>query len=261
MLYNNKIFICNAILLLLLVTLSSQIRAEAYFSTKIYPEEKAVFAFFRTAKSAPDFQKWIVNGERYKATPKNLRRTFLLKEKLRLDHGFGLYDVNSDLLELRLGVLVKYISATKKSAPRITFKILNVSSNDTPTFDYPYGNDYISLIIEKLLLFSDMPLTEKQNSAVIKKIPYENDIFDADLNISVRVKKANINDPIRIGKINQWIMLGEIAYLKCTVDKHYNGEEYTLWDYVAPWYEEEFRIKNMPEEKKYPHPYDLFKDK
>ena len=253
------LYIC--IILLLCNTLAiPQIKASEYFSTVIYPEDKAVFAFFRAAKSAPDFDTWIKNGERYKASPKENRKTFLIKEKLRLGYGFGRYDNNTDLLELKINVLVKYIPKTETDQPRIVFSIPSLGQDEVPTFNYPYGDDFISLIVKKLQLFSNLQLNEIQNNSLVKKVPYENDIFDATLKVNVRIDKADTDKPIEIGKINQWVMLGRIAYLKCDIDQHYNGSEYTLWDYIAPWYEEEFRIKNMPEELKYPHPYDLLKD-
>ncbi len=258
------LYICITLLLYNIFAIS-QSKADEYFSTIIYPEDKAVFAFFRAAKDAPDFDTWIKNGERYKSSPKENRRIFLIKEKLRLGYGFGRYDNDKNLLELSINILAKYIPKTEGeeeggAQPRIIFSIPSLNSNQTPTFNYPYGNDFISLIIKKLQLFSDLQLNEIQNNAIIKKVPYEDDVFDATLKISVRIDKADTDKPIEIGRINQWIMMGKIAYLKCEIDQHYNGTEYTLWDYIAPWYEEEFRIKNIPERLKYPHPYDLFKD-
>ncbi len=258
---NNRIFLFCTTLLLCLSIIVPQSKAESYFETVIYPEEKAVFSFYRATEEAPNFDTWIINSDRYLASPKDNRKRFLLKEKLRLGRGFGLYDHKKNLLEMSLDVFVKYIPATEEDKPRVVFEIQNIGTDVTPTFNYPYGKDIVSLVIESLLLFSNIELNKIQNESLLKKIPYEGDVFDGTLNISIRIKNADIKNPIKLGKKkHQWMMLGEIAYLKCNVDEHYSGEEYTLWDYIAPWYEEEFRIKNMPEEDKYPHPYDLFQD-
>lgn len=234
--------------------------AKNYFETKITPEEQAVFSFFRAADVAPNYDFWIMSRPEYKALSSAKQETYLLKELLRLGRGYGLHDRDKDLLELRINVSAKYISAADGNEPRIAFRLLNASEAYIPTFNYPYGYDTISLVINRLAIFSNISLTEEQNETLLKKIPYKDEFFDATLNVHVRVSHADTENPIRKRNGTQWLMVGEIAYLKCEADSYYSGQKHMLWDYVAPWHEEGFRLKNMPEEEKYPHPFDLYKD-
>lgn len=227
---------------------------------QVTKKEQAVFAFFRALGSAPDYDYWIKSKPTYKSLPTKNQENYLLNETLRLGGGYGSFDQDIDLLELKINVSAIYSPAVDGKKPRILFEFFKSSRNYTPTFNYPYGDEILSLVINKLALYSDMELNEKQNEAVLKKIPYEDKYFDATLIVHVRVDKANYKKPIKTKPVKQWLMVGEIAYLRCDVSSYETGRKYMLWDYVAPWHEEVFRMKNMPEEGKYPHPFDLFKD-
>ncbi len=257
---NNKAFLLYLIITLLVFIQAIPAHANIYSNNKITQKEKAVFAFFKALGSSPDYDYWIKSNPSYRSLPDKSKERYLLSEKLRLGGGYGSFDRNIDLLELRINVSAKYIPAKNGEKARVLFEFFDSSDNYIPTFNYPYANDSLSLVVNSLASFSDMALNEKQNQAVLKKIPYEDEDFDATLTLHVRVSRANYRKPISEKPVKQWLMIGEIAYLKCDVNSYKEGNQYMLWDYVAPWYEEIFRIKNMPEEEKYPHPFDLFKD-
>ncbi|MGN7437259.1 MAG: hypothetical protein ACTHOO_01350 [Alcanivorax sp.] len=246
--------------LFVLFAFAPNANANSYFSTRITPEEQAVFAFFRAAGDAPDYEYWIQNKYEYQSLPESKKEDFLVKEMMRLGHGYGMYDLNTDLLEIKLNILSKYIPKTEDEPAKIIFRILNLDENTTPTFNYRFGDGYISMVIERLDFFKVIELTEEKDKVIRDKIPYEGDEFDATLEIHVRAKTADYDAMIVKDDIKQWIMLSEIAYIKCEVDSRYTQQTYILWDYVSDWHSEVFRIQNMPEEEKYPHPYDLFKD-
>ena len=233
---------------------------DTYFDTYIAPEERAVFAFFRVAGIIPDYESWIKPGERYRSLSPQKQEEFLLKEMLRLGRGYGLYDVTENPLELKTNVLARYIPAVGAKPARITFRFSNHSEGDIPTFNYPYGRNEILLLINNFQIFADISLNAQQNEALLKKIPYEEEDFDAVLSLHVRVSGADSKKPVRQDSHLQWLMTGDVAYMKCEVHKIGSGEGALLWDYVAPWYAEQFRLRNMSEEEKAPHPYDLFKD-
>ncbi|MCK5374859.1 MAG: hypothetical protein KAJ40_06200 [Alphaproteobacteria bacterium] len=235
--------------------------AQEYLDTKITSKEKAVFAFFRSAGVAPDYEYWIKSSRIYQALSEKKQEEYLIKEMLRLGRGYGLYDLNTDVLELKVPIIVKYHPVEEEGEkPCLTFRFFQISDKKIPIFDFSFGEDVISLIINQLEIFSDLKLSQEQDEAVRSKIPYEYDEFDAELEIHAQVYKADYKHPIRQeGAPTRWLMMGRIAYLKCVVDSMYMQQTHILWDYLSPSYEEQFRIKNMPEEEKYPHPYDLFK--
>lgn len=248
------------VFVLFALSISPRAYAEAYFDTRISPEEQAVFGFFRAAGDAPDYEFWITSKLEYQQLAENKQEDYLVKEMMRLGHGYGMYDLNTDLIEITLNVLADYVPATEDEPPKITYKIYNLDENTTPSFNYRFGDGYISMVIERLDFFKEIELDEARDKALRDKIPYEDDVFDATLEIHVRPKTADYEEMIMKDGIKQWIMVSEIAYIKCEVDSLYTRQSYILWDYVAPWHEGVYRIQNMPEEQKYPHPYDLFKD-
>ena len=255
-----SLFILPFALALFCVFCATDANAKVYYETKTSPQERAVFAFFRAADSAPNYDYWIKSSSRYKDLLQSKQNNYLLKETLRLGYGYGDYNQDNDLLEITTNVLVKYISAEGEEQPRIIFKFFDQSDAYVPSFNYSYANDIISMVINNLAGFSNIPLTQELSESLLSKIPFKDDFFDAVLTVHVRVSKADIDKPIENEDFRQWVMVGDIAYLKCDMSPRYASEISVLWDYVAPWYEESFRIKNMPEEEKYPHPYDLFKD-
>ena len=246
------------VLLVFLVSFSAHIVLAAEQEKQTTPKERAVFAFFRAAGTAPDYDFWIKSSSRYNAMPENHKNAYMLDEMLRLGRGYSAYDPNENMLELKINVIVKYISGEEDEPPRITFDFFQVDEAYVPTFAYPYGEDVISLIIDRLAAFSNVRLDEAQNATLLPKIPYVDEYFDAKLIVHVRVSRAETKKPIITNGVRQWLMIGDVAHLKCEVG--YMGRDRLLWDFVAPWYEEALEEKNKPEESKYPHPYDLFKD-
>jgi hypothetical protein len=239
---------------------SADTQSSDYFSTKISPEEQALFAFFRAANVPPDYEYWISSSVRYKTLDEAQKQDFMIKEMLRLGRGYGLYDLNTDVLELKAPVVAKYYPAKDGGQPSLKFRFFNLGRMNVPTFDFPFGSSTVSLVVNNINAFSDLALSPEQDQAVRAKIPYENDEFDANLIIHTRIDEADFSQPIEENKkTKRWLMVGKIAYIKCEVDSFYMQQKSTLWDFVSPWYEEQFRVKNMPEEEKYPHPFDLFK--
>lgn len=236
-------------------------QSQEYFNTKITPKEKAIFAFFRAAKVAPEYENWISSTMKYKVLDDTKKKDYLIKEMLRLGRGYGLYDMNTHVLELKAPVVVRYHPAKSNGEQsHLKFRFYNLEQTNIPTFDFHFGNNTVSLIIENLNVFSNLVLSPEQDQAIRTKIPYETDEFDASLIIHTKVYNADYEHPVEEDKKwRKWLMVGKIAYVKCEVDSFYTQQKHILWDYVAPWYEEQFRVKNMPEEEKYPHPYELFK--
>ena len=254
----NSFLMSIGLLFVFLVSFSANMALSAEEEAGTTLKERAVFAFFRAAGTAPDYDFWIKSGGQYDAMPEKHRDAYVLDEMLRLGRGYSSYDADEDLLELTMNVIVKYVPGEEGEKPRIIFEFFQVEEAYIPTFSYPYGEDVVSLIIDRLAAFSNVELNETQNEALLPKIPYEEEYFDAKLVAHVRIKSADTKKPVIADGAKQWLMIGDAAYLKCEVASM--GRNRMLWDYVAPWYEETLKRKNMPEEEKYPHPYDLFKD-
>lgn len=222
--------------------------------------EKGVFAFFSLGAGPPDFENWIISSEEYAKRSKKEREEHLIRESIRLGTGYGQFEPQKTLLHIEANVLVNYEPPKDGSPAHVYFHFPKQAANYVPTFSYPYIHDeWISLVVNKLALFSKMPLTEDHYQAVLQHMRYPNEEYEGFLTIEVRAIKADHDKPIKNGPITQWILVGEIAYMKCEVESDLTGYRQQLWDYVAPWHEETLRLQNLPEDMKYPHPFDIKK--
>lgn len=243
--------------------LSASFAQNNIFSTEITQREKAIFAFFRAGNTSPDFEKWITESSLYKTAPENKKQDILIQEQLRLGRGFSYFSIEKDLLEIEIPVTAKYIPPEDDKQARFYFTFPDqYEENYVPVFSYPYGQDTVSMIINRLAAFSNFPLTQKQFEIISERMTRQSEDFDAILVAHVKISSADHKKPYpKRGGGNQWVMVGELGYLSCEINNFFGSKRNQLWDYLAPWYEEAFKIKNMPDEEKYPHPYDLFKDK
>jgi len=258
-----NLFLQAVVIFVLLLTCSFSCFANQYYSTETTPEERAVFAFFKATNLAPDYEYWITSSHPgYENLSNARKKEFLLKETLRLGHGFGAFDKENDFIVLTVNVIAKYIPENPENGelPRMTFKFKNLRGNASPTFDFAYGQEILSLLLPNLSVFSDLKLQPLQQEAVLEKIPYEGDYFDATLNIHVKVIHADLDNPVVLDDMTQRIMKGNIAYMNCVFSSYQTDGDIVIWDYIAPWHKENHVRSTAPEEEKYPHPYDLFKD-
>ena len=252
--------------LCLLTGLSSSVRAQKKISDedfKITQKEKAVLGFFRLAGMAPDYESWIKAGPKYKSFPdKSKEKTdFLIEETLRLGQGYSNFNPAKTLLEFNTLVITTYTPPTGNKPALFHFKFPSQTEDYIPVFEYPYGDNSIALVLNKFADFSTIKLTDDQYEKDLKTMPYQDEEYTARLFIEVKLIKSDLERPIVHQNIYQWMMLGEVVYMRCQIIDPTNMGQTKLWEYISPWYEKEMRSKNMSEEEKYPHPYDLFKDK
>ncbi|MCB1680876.1 MAG: hypothetical protein H6858_09800 [Rhodospirillales bacterium] len=222
--------------------------------------EKGVFAFFHLGDKSPDFDYWVKSTKHYEELSEKQQEEYLISESIRLGTGYGQFDVKKDLLHIETIVEIHYSEPEGDQPGKIYFQFPEQDDEYIPTFSYPYGhNEWVSLIINRLALFAEMPVQPEHLEAIKKRVPEPNVQYEAMLTLDVRPTKADHSAPIKIGTMAQWIMIGEIAYMKCEIENQATGKMMQLWDFVAPWYLEEYNYKNMPEDMKYPSPFDLMK--
>ncbi len=229
---------------------------------KISQKEKAVLGFFRLAGVAPDYETWIKAGNGYQEIENDKeKQKFLIAESLRLGQNYSLYNPAKELLEFNTEVIASYSAPRDGKSAFFHFKFPDQTEDFIPVFEFPYGDNSIALVLNRFAEFSTLPLTLEQFEKISKAMPYEDEEYSAKLSLEVRLTQADMEKPIiRQGRY-QWMMLGEIAHIRCQIIDPTTLRLSKLWDYVAPWYEKEYYVQTIPEEQKYPHPYDLFKDK
>lgn len=230
---------------------------------KVTGEEKAVFAYFKLGKKSPDYEKWIQSSSGYKNTSEGKKIQYLLQESLRLDAGFGNYNLSEDPLIISLDVMVKITSPDKdnKSFLYTEFSGIDMSNDQIPSFNFPYADESVVLVVFEITRLGEMPLTPKQVENMTKQTDEKDSYFPAKLDLHIIPSEADHQTPVisDTGKI-MWLMSGKIAYMRCSFDDMlHNVLDRQLWDYVAPWYKEIYDEKNKPKEIQYPDPFENLK--
>ncbi len=222
--------------------------------------EQGIFAFFRLGDKPPDFEHWVKGTEFYQELPDKDKEDYLIRESIRLGTGYSAFDPRTNTLHIEVAVIVQFTAPKDGKPGQMFFQFPGQNEEYIPTFSYPYGtNEWVSMIINRLALFSAIPLKEDHYQMVSKHLFYENTDYEALITVDVRPTEADHEKPIRIGNMLQWIMISEIAYMRCEIQSDQTGQMVQIWDFVAPWYTEEYKQKNLPEDLKYPHPFDLKK--
>lgn len=263
-LMKRKNFFCSLFFLILFAGFgffsTSALAQDHDILEKFPPEEKAIFAFFRAANTPPDYDFWIKSSWQYENRKPSEQQKYLINEMLRLGQGFAEYDNTKHVIVLYIDAMTKYHKAEDGKSARISFRLNGVRGNEIPTFDFPFGDGFVSLIIRNLDAFRDLPLSEKKAEAISKLIPYDDDEFNTTMEVHVQVKNAEYGEPIKVNGRFKWLMGGEVAYIRCDANDFFSGRNEMLWDYVASWYQEQYTLLTSPKQEQYPHPYDLFKD-
>lgn len=234
-------------------------------SSTITGEEKAVFAFFKLGKKSPDYERWIKSTPLYIATNEAKQIQLLIQESMRLDAGFGAYNLEEDPLVISLDINAQITSPNKegKSFFMSEFSGIDMSNGQLPSFDFPYVDEKIILVVFELTQLQTMPLSLEQVKAMSEKTDELDSYFPAHLTLFIRPSEADHETPVisDSGKI-QWLMSGKIAYMRCSYDDLRTGEDdKQIWEYIAPWYQSTFDKKNAPKVEEYPDPFEILKKK
>ena len=197
-------------------------------------EEKVVLSFLKLSKQEPNYDSWITNSPLYMNASKFDKEDVLESETERLGLGYGTYDVDNDIITLKDSV--RLTTRMNNEGKRILdIRFTDEKKNDIPHFSIPYGTETIALIPEKLENFNIITL-KPEEIAAIKKYFYDSAPYEAQMEIRIKPKSADGSSKIQITNKEQWILLGEIAYLKIEYYDRFKLEHVTVWDYNAPWY-------------------------
>lgn len=205
----------------------------AAYEAKVSEYEKAVFAYFKLARTMPHFDAWIRSSENYKSLPAPQQEPFYEQEAMRLKWGFGTYDETAQFL--RIGMAVEIMLVADPKAPSLRFRHLNSADENLPYFPYPYGGEWVALVVNDLEYFKNVPLGPKQLEAITGHIkpghPYR-----ADIRMRVRPLSADTEKPLVIDDVNYWLMMGDVAFFEFSLPAAPGAKPVSLWSYTAPWY-------------------------
>ncbi len=204
---------------------------------EVSQSEKAVLAFFRLAGREPNYDDWVINAEKYKnAEDKFERQKILLQERSRLQSAFQYYDPKTSYLPVSTRVYLQY--AEQGSTNLLLFKFVETAqTSDIPYFPYPYGDEWIALIVSDLKDFSAVDL-QPESAAFVKQHMDTNRVYTGRLTLQVTPKGANAQTPLAANADEpvQWALSGSVAYIGYTLEKP-GKEDVLIWDYAVPSYQ------------------------
>ena len=204
---------------------------------KIKEEEKAVYAFFQLIDAKPKYDFWVKNRLEYEEASRYERKKMLEDETARLKWGFENYNAEEDLITIKANIRVT--TGRKEDGSRYIYtRFVDDRHNRFPYFPYFYGTEAIAFIIQDLEKFSAVKLKPEEIPKV-KQYFFSSAPYEAVMEMRIRPVSADSQGKLEVDGQLQWLMLGEIAYLKINYYDDYKLGDVAVWDYNAPWYLEE----------------------
>ena len=213
--------------------LFSSLSAHAEYRPDITDREKAVFAFFKVTRGTPFFDSWIRTSDTYLSAPKSHQEEVYEAEAMRLKWGFGTYDEKTDFLKISTRVFLQL--QTGADGASLNFKFPGSESEEIPIFPYPYGADWITLAIDDLYNFTSVPLGPKQYELVASQLE-PGKIYKGSLKMRIRPLTGDAATPLLVDGVNNWLMMGDTAYIEFLYTPSGAKDSVVLWSYTAPWY-------------------------
>lgn len=193
--------------------------------------KEVAYSFYKTAGSAPNFERWIKKTDPYLSTPLARSESVIKEEKSRLRGEFNAFD--PDQYPIRLKLKTRLSLEQKEGIDENVVDLhLNLADEynkqDMLFFPFTYIDDNFAVIIEEF---------EKWETIVIPLERYAylqghlNINHDTEIRIELIPTSADIDMPLDIEGIPHWLMSAKIGSF---VIYSTNGTQ--LYAYTAPWY-------------------------
>lgn len=220
-------------IMIIFSALCMSVPASAQYDPEITQSEKAIFAYFKLTQGTPFFDPWIKGSSVYKKTPPARQEGFYEEELMRLKWGFGTFDEKEQFLEISADT---YMQLNKtKDGPVLSFKFINSGSEEIPYFPYPYGDEWVALVINDLAYFTSVPLGPKQLETVATYFE-PGKIYKGAVRMRIRPVSADATAPLLVDNGNFWLMMGDTAYFEFLYAPPESAQKLNIWSYTAPWY-------------------------
>ncbi len=225
-------------IVILTCIISVFVNVETVFAqTKITDDEKVIFAYLKLTEQKPDFDSWIKNSKQYLEASRFLHEKILKDEKARLDWGFGTYDYTKDFITIKKKI--RLTTNVREGNKRYIYtRFVDDKHNENFYFTYKYGTESIAFIIQNLDNYQAIEL-KPEEIPKIKDYFYDSAPYEAEIEMRIKPISADSEKKLFIDHMEQWLMLGEIAYLKINYYDEFKLQDVIVWDYNAPWYLDE----------------------
>lgn len=202
--------------------------------------EKIGFAFYHLSNHKPPFDDWIQAREDYKEASIKDRLLMTDEQRIRLQEGFLNYFPDTDLISLRLKVVVtggpnpnlKKDLAMQTAGLTHQIKLDFVDLHDVPYVPVQVGKLWIGMIPDQLEKVTTHYMTEEEYQRIAKISDFVNSSRVNMVQIMLRPRSADAMTPLMNKDLPVWLMMADIGAL-IFIDSH--GQ--LRWEYAAPWYE------------------------
>lgn len=194
-------------------------------------DEDVAIAFFKTADTNPDFDKWAREGKAFKTIAPARAADFLFDEKQRLMRLWQKYDKVDPLIDISANVLLELKTTHDKGGNQLYWMYITFGKDDAVYFPYTYLDYKIAVIPQMIETMMIQPIQKEQYDNMYTE--FENK-FSGEGNLSLQLKpiKAYIHQPYEIDGQDQWALLTDIATM--SIKSH--RTQAPFWIYSAQWY-------------------------
>jgi hypothetical protein len=202
--------------------------AQAQF--RLSNEEDIAIALFKTGGQEPNYETLVRGLEDFARTPLARQPEFFAKHTARLRNAYQNYNPETGLLTIRTKAQIElHHEWLDKETERHSMSVF-FGKDDALFFPYKLGDYNIAVVPTKMDARFTRDIAPSQYS-LIKTSFGETNQGNAIIYIQLKPEKAYLDEPIKMGGLDQWALVADVVNLTMT-DNHDNQ----MWNYSASWY-------------------------
>ena len=193
--------------------------------------EDVAIAFFKTAGTNPDFDKWAKGGQAFKKIAPARASDFLFDEKQRLMRLWQKYDSVDPIIDVTSNVLIELKTTADEEGNQFYWMYLSFGNDDVVYFPYEYQEYKIAVIPQMIETLMIQQIQKEQYDLMLAEFQNKTS-GEAKLSLQLKPVKAYIHQPYKIDGQEQWALLTDIATM--SIKSHQSLTPF--WNYGADWY-------------------------
>ncbi len=195
--------------------------------------EDVALAFYKSADAKPNFEKWAMGSKAFKYQSVTEARSFIRKERQRLEQKWINLDRNGDLLTIRTTNPVDVIADMERDEndPEGYKLVILLDKTRKTFFPYTHMGDPYAVIPKNIESVLSHQIDRAQAEFILNDIKH-NPAQGVVIDFGIKPSKAYTDKPHKIGKEDQWVLMGDVVSI--SISSKQTGK--VLWDYGAQWY-------------------------
>lgn len=193
--------------------------------------EDVAIAFFKTADTNPDFEKWARDGKGYKTIAPSQAADYLYDEKQRLMRLWKKYDGDNAMIDINTNVDIDLKTTADEDGNQFYWMYINFGKDSSVYFPFTYLEYKIAVIPQMIETMTIQKLQKEQ--FLLMQQEFDGKVRgQGSLSLQLKPVKAYIHQPYNIDGQDQWALLTDVATM--SIKSHRTNAPY--WNYSAQWY-------------------------